>query len=80
MQRRLAWAWSVMALLGGGCEAEVGRIFWVVGDSTAAETVEELSFSVSARDAGDVVIPVAAIPSSALGRDLGYWTKRFASA
>jgi hypothetical protein len=67
-------------LLSGGCEPEIGRLVWIVGDSTAAETVEELSFAISARDRGDVVIPVAAIPASALGRDLSYWTRRFASA
>lgn len=68
------------SLLAGACEPEIGRSIWLVGDSTAAETIEELSFQASARDHGDVVIPLAAIPSAALGRDLAYWTGRFRSA
>jgi lysophospholipase L1-like esterase len=78
--RRLAIALTLVALLGEACKPEIGRLVWIAGDSTAAETVEELSFAASARDRGDLVIPVAAIPGSALGRDLSYWTRRFASA
>jgi lysophospholipase L1-like esterase len=69
-----------LALLLCSCKPEIGRIFWVTGDSIAVETLEELHFAAAGRDNGDVVIPVAAIPASALARDLDYFTGRFASA
>ena len=78
--RGMASLLALLSLTAGGCEPEVGRIVWLIGDSTASETLEELHFVTSARDRGDVVIPIAAIPGSALARDLPYWTGRLASA
>lgn len=77
------------AMLLLGCEPEVGRIIWLVGDSIASLEIEELHTAAAVgswrdgmlvpRDRGDLIIPVAAVPTSALGRDLAYFTRRIES-
>lgn len=72
---------SVLALLGlVACDPHVGRFIWHVGDSTSSQIGQELEWSASLRPYGDVIIPIARVPTYALGAQLNYFTGRLASA
>lgn len=71
---------GLLLLALSACNPEVGKVVGVVSDSTLARSLEELHFAAAAHDRGDLIIPVASIPCSALGRDLAYFTARVHSA
>lgn len=71
---------GLLLLALSACNPEVGKVVGVVSDSTLARSLEELHFAAAARDRGDLIVPVASIPCSALGRDLAYFTQRAQSA
>ena len=70
---------SLALLAACACNPDLGRVVWLVGDSISTRMLEELHFKAAGRDKGDLVVPVASIPCSALGRDLSYFTRRIES-
>lgn len=76
----LRYCVGTAALLLSACNPEVGKVVGVVSDSTLFLSLEQLHFEAARKDNGDLIIPLASIPCSALGRDLAYFTGRAESA
>ncbi len=70
---------GLLLLALSACEPEAGLVVGKVGDSIMARMGEELEFEAQRRDRGPAMVTVAALPCTALGRDLAYFTRRSVS-
>lgn len=70
----------LISLASTACEPDLGKVVWVVGDSIAERELPALHSAAGMRTFGDLIMPIAAIPGSALGRDLPYFTRRVLNA
>ena len=74
------WILCCFCVLLAGCEPEIGRIVWLIGDSIAVSELEALHRAQSIKDNADLTIPLASVGGSALGRDQAYFIGRIQSA
>lgn len=62
-----------------GCEPEADLVVGKVGDSIMANMGEELDFEAQSLSRGPAMTTLAALPCTALGRELSYFTRRISS-
>lgn len=79
--------WLLTALLlSTACDPTIGRTTWILGDSIAAELVDDLSTAEVERERGGVTVALAAVRGATIGEPQGfvagtsYFTGRLASA